>query len=145
MISGGIMAAYILAGMAILALSKSRPRVSSSVLTSLGEVTDTRSITILPTTLAPSVEIIGVQVLEDPVVVGTYAKVWVSIRANLGSPFAGDFCRIYDNDTGALVGVKKNWILFAGEEIVAKYDGIDDWNATMPNKTWNLRIEVGWN
>ena len=135
----------ILGGLALLALSRPRVTVTNAALTSLGDVTDTRSITLLPAAVGPSVEIIGVQVLEDPVVVGTYAKVWVTIRANVGSPFLGDFCRIYDNDTNVLVGVKKNWILFAGEEIVAKYDGIDDWNATMPNKTWNLRIEVGWN
>ena len=135
----------ILGGLALLALSRPRVTVTNAALTSLGDVTDTRSITILPAAVGPSVEIIGVQVLEDPVVVGTYAKVWVTIRANVGSPFLGDFCRIYDNDTNVIVGVKKNLILFAGEEIVAKYDGFDDWNATMPNKTWNLRIEVGWN
>jgi len=136
---------WIIGIFALYVLTRPRTNVSSAAFASLGTVTDTRSITILPAAIGPSVEIIGVQVLEDPVVVGQFAKVWVTIRANEGSPFAGDFCRIYDNDTNVLVGVKKNWILFAGEEIVAKYDGVDDWNTTMPNKTWNLRIEVGWN
>ncbi|MFH1547673.1 MAG: hypothetical protein ABIC57_04245 [bacterium] len=128
-------------------MTRSRTNVSSAALASLGVVTDSRFITILPTSLLPDVEITGIQVLEDPVVVGTFAKVWVHLKANAPSPpILGDFCRIIDNDTEVIVGVKKNWTLVTtGDEWIAKYDGIDDWNTTMPNKTWNLRIEAGTN
>lgn len=140
------MAAYILAGMAILALSKSRPRVSSSALTSLGQITDTRYFDLQPSALLAAVEITSVSILESPVIVGSYPKLWIYLKANSPSPILGDFCRIYDDETGVLVGEKKNWLaVFTGNEWIAKYDGFDDWNSVMPNKTWKLRIEVGTN
>ena len=132
------------------ALTRTRGVVSHSALTSLGAITDSRHITLEPASLLPDVEITSVEILEDPVVVGNFAKVWIHLKANAQSPQVGDFCRIYDNDTEVLVGVKKNWGMWPayiapGDEWVAKYDGIDDWNTTMPNRTWNLRIEVGTN
>lgn len=123
-----------------------RPKTSSIALTSLGAITDTRYITLTPVLVGPAVEITDVQIIEDPVLIGTYPKVWVYLKANSASPLAGDFCRIYDDDTGVLVGVKKNWVLVAvGDTWIAKYDGFDDWNAVMPNRVWNLRIETGTN
>ena len=136
----------VLGAFALYALSNPRATVSSAALAHLGVVTDMEYVTLQATSLLPDVEITNVQVLEDPVVVGNVAKIWVSLKANAPSPALGVFCRIIDNDTEAIVGVKKNWYLVvAGDTWVVKYDGFDDWNMTMPNRTWNLRIEVGTN
>jgi len=122
-----------------------RVKISNAALTRLGAVTDTEYLTLEPVSLLPAVEITNVQVIEDPVP-GTYAKVWVYLKANSASPVAGDFCRIIDDDTGVVVGYKKDYyIVGAGNTWVVKYDGIDDWRVFMPNRIWNLRIETGTN
>lgn len=126
-------------------LGMPRAKVSNVALTSLGVVTDTEYLTLEPVSLLPAVEITNVQVMEDPVP-GTYAKVWVYLKANAASPLLGDFCRIYDDDTGIQVGAKKNWYAVVdGDTWIAKYDWSDDWLVLMPNRVWNLRIEVGTN
>jgi len=137
----------ILGILALLALSKPRVSLSHTAFARLGVVTDTEYLTLTPTGLLPAVEITEVQVLVDPVVVGTYAKLLVYLKANAASPLLGDFCRIVDDDTGAVVGKKKDWYLVAnGDTWIAYYDkGLVDWNAVMPNRIWNLRIEVGTN
>lgn len=133
---------------AMYAMSRmSYPTVSQVALTSLSAViTDTAYVTLEPVApLLPAMEIVGVLVHEDPVA-GQYANVWVSLKANAASPFLGVFCRIFDDDTGELVGYKKNWYLVAaGTEWVAKYNAFDDWAVRMPNRVWNLRVEVGTN
>lgn len=122
-----------------------RPRVSHAALATLGVITDTEYLTLDPVGLLPAVEITTVSISKEPVP-GSYAGVWVYLKANSPSPAAGVFCRIIDDDTGAIVGVKKNWYLVvAGDTWIAKYDWVDDWNVVMPNRVWNLRIEVGTN
>ena len=136
------MSALILGGLALYALT--RPRVSHAALVGLGTVTDTEYLTLTPSAVLPAVEIIGVEVIEDPVP-GVYAKVWVTIKQNAGAIISA-FVRIYDDDTGAIVGYKKNYLSFGpGDTGIAKYDWLDDWSITMPNRVWNLRIEAGTN
>lgn len=137
---------WILAGgLGLLALSRPRARVTNAALTSLGVVTDTRYLTLTPAMAAPFIEITLVEVIEPNPVPGTYAKVWVSIRQTVGG-IASIFCRIIDDDTGQVVGYKKDFLTYgAGDSKVVKYDGWDDWNIKMPNRNWNLRIETGTN
>lgn len=121
-----------------------RAKISNAVLASLGVVTDIEYLTLTPTMVEPFMEITLVEVKEDPVP-GVYAKVWVSIRQTRGYP-SSVFVRIIDDDTGTIVGYKKNFITTgAGDSKVVKYDGFDDWNTFMPNRVWNLRIETGTN
>lgn len=138
--------AWILGGvLALLALSRPRATVTSAALARLGVVTDTRYLTLEPSVAVMAVEITDVQVVEAPVP-GTYAKVWISLKANVAGTILGHFCRIYDDDTGDLVGKKKDWpFVSAGSTWVVKYDWLDDWNMKMPSRVWNLRIEVGTN
>ena len=123
----------------------SYPTVSQVAVTSLGVVTDTEYLTLEPSVTALAMEIIGVLVHEDPIA-GQYANVWITLKANAASPFLGVFCRILDDDTGEVVGYKKNWYAVAtGDEWVAKYNAFDDWSKRMPDRVWNLRVEVGTN
>ena len=139
------MSALLLGGIALYALTRSRARVSHAALTSLGVVTDTKHLTLTPIVTGIAVEIVGVDVIEDPVP-GTYAKVWVHLKANATPPLLGLFCRIIDDDLGMQVGQKKNWYdKSVGSTWTAKYDAGDDWGVLMPNRVWNLRIEVGTN
>ena len=137
------MSALILAGLGLYALT--RPRVSHSALTSLGVITDTYQLVLDPVGLLPALEITSVSVLEDPVV-GGYPKIWITLKANSASPILGDFVRIIDEDTNAVVGLKKDWYgVPSGQTWVVKFDAYDDWSMAMPNRVWNLRIEVGTN
>ena len=123
----------------------SYPQVSQVALTSLGEViTDTEFLTLEPSVVALAVEIVEVEVRTEPIA-GAYAQVWVHLKANAPSPtFGSFFCRIIDDDTGAIVGKIKDWILvFKGNTWIAKYTSVLHWNAVMPNRVWNLRVEVG--
>lgn len=131
---------------AMYALSRmSYPTVSQAALTSLGVVTDTEYLTLEPSVVVLAMEITNVLVYEEPVA-GTYANIHVSLKANAASPLLGVFCRIIDDDTGEIVGYKKNWYnVAAGNEWVAIYNAFDDWAVRMPNRVWNLRIEVGTN
>jgi len=119
-------------------------KISHVALTSLGVVTDTRYWTLVPSALAPVIEITNVQEIEAPVP-GTYPKLWVSIIQNAVG-IRNIFVRIIDDDTDIVVGYKKNFITIGeGDSKVVKYDGLDDWSRVMPNRNWNLRIEVGTN
>ena len=135
----------ILGGLALYALTRPRD-ASSQALVSLGSVTDMEYLTLTATSLLPAVVITTVQVKEDPVV-GVYPKIWVYLKANAGSPLLGDFCRIIDNDTGMVVGRKRDYYFVAnGDAWVVYFDrGAIDWTMTMPNRVWNLRIEAGTN
>lgn len=133
----------ILGGLALYALT--RPRVSHAALARLGVVTDTEYLTLTPALEEPFMEITNVEVIEPNPVPGTYARVWVTIQQTRGG-ISSVFCRIYDDDTGTLVGNKKNFITTgAGDSRVVKYDWVDDWSMAMPNRVWNLRIETGSN
>jgi len=137
------MAALLLGGLALYALT--RPRVSHTALTSLGVVTDTEYLSLTPAAVEPFMEITNVDVIEPNPVPGTYAKVWVTIQQTRGYA-SSVFCRIIDDDTGSVVGYKRDFITTgAGDSTVVKYDGWDDWSMAMPDRVWNLRIETGTN
>jgi hypothetical protein len=137
-------AVLILGGLALYALMRPQVSVSSAALARLGVITDMEYLTLEPASLLPDIEIIGVQIIEDPVP-DTYAKVWVSIVQNAVG-VKSIFVRIIDDDTGSVVGYKKNFITIGeGDSKVVKYDWLDDWSVKMPNRIWNLRIETGTN
>ena len=139
------MSALILGGLVLYALT--RPRVSHAALTSLGVVTDTEYLTLTPAAAGPAVEITSVEVVDYSPVPGSYARIKVYLKANVESPILGDFCRIIDDDTGVVVGRKREYYFVApGDTWAAYFDrGIIDWTMTMPNRVWNLRIEAGTN
>lgn len=143
----------ILGGVALNALTTLAPgllglprvNISHAVLATLGVVTDTEYLTLTPALEEPFMEIVLVDVIEPNPVPETYAKVWVTIQQTRGYA-SYVFVRIIDNDTGAVVGYKKDFITTgAGDSKVVKYDGLDDWSTKMPNRVWNLRIETGTN
>ena len=137
------MAEVIIGGMLLYALM--RTQISHAALTSLGVVTDTRYLTLMPSLEDPFMEITLVEVIEPNPVPGTYAKIWVTIRQTRGIA-SSIFCRIIDDDTGEVVGYKKDFVTYgAGDSKIVKYDWVDDWNMAMPNRVWNLRIETGTN
>lgn len=136
---------WALGGLAVLALMRPRAIVSDAAFARLGVVTDTEYLTLTPALEEPFMEIVLVDVIEPNPVPGTYAKVWVTIQQTRGIA-SSVFCRIIDDDTGAVVGYKKDFVTYgSGDSKVVKYDWVDDWSMAMPNRVWNLRIETGTN
>ncbi len=135
---------WILGGIALLALSKAR--VSLSPL-GLGEgYMDTFNITIVPTALDISTEIVEANV-EYPLTLdpGLFPTVKVPVNYYNTDPGTWVWCRIFDSFTGVWVTNQLSFtnLLGGNGTHTFTFSSIEHWRAVMPNVPWNLTIECG--
>lgn len=136
--------AWILGGLAVLALLK--PRASLS----LGEgYLSSYNITITPTLVDISTEINEAGV-DYPLTLDPGFVPVITVPVNFYNTDAGTyvFCRIKDTNTGeVLTKQKSSLIVFGGDgsrnfTFMGRPPG-GDWHAVMPSTAWNLTIECG--
>jgi len=111
----------------------------------LGErVSDSRSFTISLVSVGPEVTIISLEAPSE-LNAGQVPLVKVTVEHMRAVP-EWVFARIRDKDTGNLVtSMNKTYMLIKGTHDFT-FQGLapqGDWGAVMPNKNWNLQLEVG--
>ncbi len=133
----------LLGGVALNTVFALTPRLFGPV--TLGErVTDSRAFTISLAAVVPEVTIVGYSAPSE-LNAGDIPNVTVNVRHNRPR-YEWIFARIRDVDTDVVVApMKRKWV-YAKKEYTFTFSGVaplGDWGAVMPNRDWNLRLEVG--
>lgn len=135
-----LLESLILGSVALNAITTLVPR-----LLGMGErVSDSRNFTISLAAVGPEVTITSLEAPSE-LNAGQIPLVKVTVEHTRSVP-EWVFARIRDKDTGNLVtGTHKTYMLVSGTHVFT-FQGLapqGDWGAVMPNKDWNLQLEVG--
>jgi len=110
----------------------------------LGErITDSRNFTIKVVSVGPEVTVVNL-VAPSELEAGIMPTVNVTVRHNR-TKYEWIFARIRDLDTNTIVAPMKKQYIQAEKDFTFKFQGGQqgDWVAVMPNRDWNLQLEVG--
>jgi len=135
-----IIESLILGGIALNTLFTLTPE-----LIGLGErITDNRNFTINIVSVGPEVTVVDL-VAPPELEVGKVPTVNVTVRHNR-TQYEWIFARIRDLDTNTIVCPMKRQYVQAEKDFTFTFQGlgpVGDWAAVMPNRDWNLQLEVG--
>jgi len=126
-------------GNALIALSPSLKTFSLSE-----SITDNQDFTISLVSVGPEVTIVGYSKPSE-LEVGKVPTVTVNVRHNR-TRYEYIFARIRDLDTNTIVCPMKKKYVQEEKDFTFTFQGLGpagDWAAVMPNRNWNLRLEVG--
>ena len=107
-------------------------------------ITDSRNFTIKVVSVGPEVTVVSI-VSPPELEAGSVPTVNVTVRHNRAM-YEWIFARIVDADTGVIVCPMKRQYVQAVSDFSFTFQGLapqGDWGAVMPNKDWNLQLEVG--
>jgi len=111
----------------------------------LGErITDSSDFTIKVVSVGPEVTVVGL-VVPSELEAGKVPTVNVTVRHNR-TQYEWIFARIRDLDTGKIVCPMKRQYVQDEKEFTFTFQGLGpqgDWGEVMPNRDWNLQLEVG--
>jgi len=107
-------------------------------------ITDSRNFTIRLVSVGGEVTIVDL-VAPPELEAGKVPQVNVTVRHNR-TQYEWIFARIRDLDTNTIVCPMKKQYIQAEKDFTFTFQGLGpqgDWAALMPNKDWNLQLEVG--
>lgn len=135
-----LLESLILGGIALNTLFTLTPQ-----LIGLGErITDSRNFTINVVSAGPEVTVVDL-VAPSELEAGQVPTVTVTLRHNR-TQYEWIFARIRDLDTNTIVCPMKRQYVQEVKDFTFTFQGlgpVGDWAAVMPNKNWNLQMEVG--
>lgn len=135
-----LLESLILSGLALNAVVTLAP----SILGLAERITDTRNFTIRLVTVGPEVTVVNI-VAPSELEAGQVPTVNVTVMHNRRQ-YEWIFARIIDTDTGQVVCPMKRKYVQEEKEFTFTFQGLGptgDWGAVMPNRDWNLLLEVG--
>ena len=130
----------ILGGVALNAVVTLAP----SILGLAERTTDSRDFTINLVTVGPEVTVVDI-VAPSELEAGSVPTVNVTVRHNR-TMYEWIFARIRDLDNNIIVCPMKKQYIQAEKDFTFNFQGLGpqgDWAAVMPNRNWNLQLEVG--
>ena len=107
-------------------------------------ITDSRNFTIKVVSVGPEVTVVDL-VAPSELEAGSVPTVNVTVRHNRAQ-YEWIFARIRDLDTNTIVCPMKRQYVQAEKDFTFTFQGLapmGDWGAVMPNRDWNLQLEVG--
>jgi len=107
-------------------------------------ITDSRNFTIKVVSVGPEVTVVNLAAPPE-LEAGSVPTVNVTVRHNR-SQYEWIFARIRDLDTNTIVCPMKRQYVQAVKDFSFTFQGLapmGDWGAVMPNRDWNLQLEVG--
>jgi len=135
-----LLESLILGGVALNAVVTLAPSILG-----LGErITDSRNFTIKLVTVGPEVTVVGL-VIPSELEAGQVPTVNVTVKHNR-TQYEWIFARIRDVDTDTIICPMKKQYIQKEKEFTFTFQGLapqGDWGEVMPNRDWNLQLEVG--
>jgi len=107
-------------------------------------ITDSRNFTIKVVSVGPEVTVVNLATPSE-LEAGSVPTVNITVRHNRAQ-YEWIFARIRDLDTNTIVCPMKRQYVQAEKEFTFTFQGLGpagDWGAVMPNRDWNLQLEVG--
>lgn len=135
-----LLESLILGGVALNAVTSLAP----SILGLAERITDSRNFTIKVVSIGPEVTVVDL-VAPPELEAGSVPTVNVTVRHNRAQ-YEWIFARIRDLDTNTIVCPMKRQYVQAVKDFTFTFQGLapqGDWGAVMPNRDWNLQLEVG--
>ncbi len=139
-----ILESLILGSVALNALTTLAPDLLPSLLGFAERIMDSRNFSIKVVTLADEVTVVNLAAPSE-LEAGKVPTVNVTVRHNRAM-YEWIFARVRDLDTGAIVCPMKRQYVQAVKDFNFTFQGLGpagDWSAVMPNRDWNLQLEVG--
>lgn len=139
-----LLESLILSGVALNAVVSLAPNILPDLLGFAERITDTRNFTIKVVSVGPEVTVVD---LAAPLELeaGQVPTVNVTARHNRAQ-YEWIFARIRDLDNNTIVCPMKRQYVQAEKDFTFTFQGLapmGDWGAVMPNRDWNLQLEVG--
>jgi len=135
-----LLESLILGGIALNTLVTLTPQLMG-----LGErITDSRNFSINVVSVGPEVTVVDL-VAPSELEAGQVPTVTVTLRHNR-TQYEWIFARIRDLDTNTIVAPMMRQYVQEVKDFTFIFQGggpVGDWAAVMPNKNWNLQMEVG--
>ena len=107
-------------------------------------ITDSRNFTIKVVSVGPEVTVVDLAAPSE-LEAGSVPTVNITVRHNR-TQYEWIFARIRDLDTNTIICPMKRQYVQAEKDFTFTFQGLGpagDWGATMPNRDWNLQLEVG--
>jgi len=138
-----LLESLILGSVVLNAVVSLAPSLLPSVLGFAERITDSRNFTIKLVSVGPEVTIVNL-VAPPELEAGIMPTVNVTVRHNR-TQYEWIFARIRDLDTNAIVCPMKKQYIQAEKDFTFNFLGGQqgDWVAVMPDRDWNLQLEVG--
>jgi len=139
-----LLESLILGSVALNAVVSLAPDLVPSLLGFAERITDSRNFSIKVVTLADEVTVVDF-VAPAELEAGKVPTVIVTVRHNRAQ-YEWIFARIRDLDTNTIVCPMKRQYVQAVKDFTFTFQGLGpagDWGAVMPNRDWNLQLEVG--
>ena len=134
----------IIGGIILNAVTSLAPSLLPQLVGFADRITDSRNFTIKVVSVGPEVTIVDLAAPPE-LEAGQVPTVNVTVRHNRAQ-YEWLFARIRDVDTNTIVCPMKRQYVQAEKDFTFTFQGLapqGDWGKVMPNRDWNLQLEVG--